>query len=110
MPHGVDIVRESNLLGLNLEQPLKIQLVLVWLIGKIISIKSNLYSTTNRPLCQQFGVRGYPTIKLIHPEGNTYDYASGRTLESFQAFVNGEFRNAESNPTPIPDWKDKIME
>ena len=82
MPHGVGIVRRLNLHILNLDTLLKKHMMLVWLIGNIIIINFYIFSTTNRGLCGRFSVRGYPTLKLVHPDGNTYDYNYARNIEA----------------------------
>ena len=110
MPHGVDIAKESNPLGTSLVKQSKKQQISVWSTGKLplLSSPNPLFSTTNRPLCQKFEVRGYPTLKLIHPDGNTYKYNSGRDLASFQEFVKGGFSSAEKSASPKADWGDAV--
>jgi protein disulfide-isomerase A6 len=41
--------------------------------------------TTQNAVCSRFGVRGYPTIKLLR-DGKPTDYSGGRTVEAFIAF------------------------
>jgi len=48
-------------------------------------------TTAGKPLCEKFGVRGYPTIKFFNPpdeEGE--DYKGGRDLASLEKFVESD--------------------
>jgi len=48
-------------------------------------------TTAGKPLCEKFGVRGYPTIKYFNPpdeEGE--DYKGGRTLADLKKFASTE--------------------
>jgi len=48
-------------------------------------------TTAGKPLCDKFGVRGYPTIKYFNPpdeEGE--DYKGGRDLPALKKFVDSE--------------------
>jgi len=48
-------------------------------------------TTGGKPLCEKYGVRGYPTIKYFNPpdeEGE--DYKGGRDLDSLKKFVDTE--------------------
>jgi len=55
--------------------------------------------TVHRSVCSDFGVRGYPTIKLIK-DGKSYDYAGARTIEAFTTFAHGGYSSATSAPLP----------
>mgnify|MGYP002052455341 CR=1 FL=1 len=43
-------------------------------------------TAAGKPLCDKFGVRGYPTIKHGDPN-NLEDYKGGRTLSDLQTFA-----------------------
>jgi len=43
-------------------------------------------TAAGKPLCEKFGVRGYPSIKYGDPN-NLEDYKGGRTLEALQEFA-----------------------
>jgi len=48
-------------------------------------------TAAGKPLCDKYGVRGYPTIKYFNPpdeEGE--DYKGGRDLASLKKFANAE--------------------
>ena len=40
------------------------------------------------PLCGQFGVEGFPTIKWVDPTGDIEDYKGGRDFKSLKAFAD----------------------
>jgi len=42
--------------------------------------------TQHQAVCQKFGVRGYPTLKML-VDGEPTDYKGARTIEAFQAFI-----------------------
>merc|ERR1711974_503453 len=42
--------------------------------------------TQHGDLCTSFGVRGYPTLKVIE-NGKYYDYQSARTIDAFEKFI-----------------------
>eukprot|EP00746_Dinoflagellata_sp_MGD_P166824 gnl/MRDRNA2_/MRDRNA2_96991_c0_seq1.p1 gnl/MRDRNA2_/MRDRNA2_96991_c0~~gnl/MRDRNA2_/MRDRNA2_96991_c0_seq1.p1 ORF type:complete len:159 (-),score=61.95 gnl/MRDRNA2_/MRDRNA2_96991_c0_seq1:128-604(-) len=44
-------------------------------------------TAAGKPLCEQHGVRGYPTIKYGDPT-NLEDYKGGRSFSAFQDFAN----------------------
>jgi len=46
--------------------------------------------TVQRDVCQKFGIRGYPTLKLLKG-GDAYDYNGGREESSFLKFVDDYF-------------------
>eukprot|EP00002_Diphylleia_rotans_P008589 TRINITY_DN1852_c0_g2_i2.p1 TRINITY_DN1852_c0_g2~~TRINITY_DN1852_c0_g2_i2.p1 ORF type:complete len:193 (+),score=47.12 TRINITY_DN1852_c0_g2_i2:50-628(+) len=54
------------------------------LVGKAFIVKVDC--TKNAQTCQTFGVRGYPTLKLIEG-GKTYDYRQARDTSSISNFV-----------------------
>tara|TARA_Y100000748_G_scaffold303656_1_gene309556 strand:- start:4346 stop:4783 length:438 start_codon:yes stop_codon:yes gene_type:complete len=49
---------------------------------RILSVDCEKY----KGLGKEFGVEGFPTIKVISPEGVS-DYAGGRTYEAFEKFL-----------------------
>jgi len=55
--------------------------------------------TTNRGVCEDFNIPGYPTLKLIK-DGNVYAYSGSRSEAAFLAFVNGGYSNAERSDLP----------
>lgn len=48
--------------------------------------------TQHKGVCSDFGVRGYPTIKLLNAAGasNAVDYRGARTLEEFSKWIDRE--------------------
>jgi len=46
--------------------------------------------TVETPICAGFSIGGYPTIKAIK-DGKVYDYSSGRSLESFNAYLQSDY-------------------
>jgi protein disulfide-isomerase-like protein len=55
--------------------------------------------TVNSDVCERFGVRGYPTIKLIDGD-KVYEYRKSRTLEDFVSYASGDYKAGESSPLP----------
>jgi protein disulfide-isomerase-like protein len=49
---------------------------------RILSVDCEKYKSIGK----EFGVEGFPTIKVISPEGVS-DYAGGRTYEAFEKFL-----------------------
>lgn len=47
----------------------------------------------SKEVCQQFGVRGYPTIKFFGLDNKVYSYKKQRSLQALQDFIlNEEFK------------------
>ncbi|KAG5184872.1 thioredoxin domain-containing protein [Tribonema minus] len=57
--------------------------------------------TANRRVGERFGVRGFPTLLLLHA-GRAYTYRGPRTLEKLTEFAAGGYAAAESVPVPPP--------
>merc|ERR1711916_170121 len=55
--------------------------------------------TTDQAICGQFGVRGYPTLKYID-DSTVYDYSGARSIDAFQKFADGGYKQAASKPLP----------
>jgi len=55
--------------------------------------------TIDKPVCERFGIRGFPTIKLLKG-GQTYDYRGQRTVEEFTKFATTTYKDA--TPSPVP--------
>lgn len=67
-------------------------------------------ATKNRDLADKFGVRGYPNLVYIHDGSTYYKYSGGRTLEDFQAFLNGGYREGTPEPLPEPPGLKEFIE
>ena len=52
-----------------------------------------------KDICTKFGVRGYPTIKLVK-DGKVFDYSGQRTVAAFTTFAKEGYAAAPSNPLP----------
>jgi hypothetical protein len=50
----------------------------------------------NRPLGEQFGVKGFPTVKFFR-DGDIYDYSGQRSVEGFKSFVSEGYKSAKSS-------------
>jgi len=53
----------------------------------------------NQGVCDDFSVRGYPTLKLLK-DGTAYAYNGQRNEPAFIAFVNGGYTSAEATDIP----------
>jgi len=43
--------------------------------------------TDNQPICEKYGVQGFPTIKLFRKDGSVSDYEAGRTAPEIVKFL-----------------------
>jgi thioredoxin domain-containing protein 5 len=55
--------------------------------------------TTEKGACERFGVRGFPTIKLLKG-GKAYDYKGARSVEEFTKFATKGYLDAAGTPVP----------
>jgi len=55
--------------------------------------------TVNKDTCSNFGVRGYPTVKLTDGT-SVYDYKGQRTIAEFEAFATAGYKDASGSPIP----------
>jgi len=60
--------------------------------------------TVEKDVCQEKGIRGYPTIKFF-TDGKIHDYNGARTIEAFTSFVDGI-----KNPGAVPKQEEKQEE
>jgi len=56
--------------------------------------------TTEQALGKDFGIAGFPTIKLLK-DNKVYDYSGPRTVESFVEFVKSGYSKATNKPNPL---------
>eukprot|EP01092_Planopodium_desertum_P007563 TRINITY_DN310_c0_g1_i4.p2 TRINITY_DN310_c0_g1~~TRINITY_DN310_c0_g1_i4.p2 ORF type:complete len:163 (+),score=47.61 TRINITY_DN310_c0_g1_i4:2-490(+) len=56
--------------------------------------------TIHNSLCSSFGVRGYPTLKVVE-NGKYYDYSGARTIDAFNKFINGDYSSAASHEVSV---------
>jgi len=59
-------------------------------VGKVDATASD-----SKDLATSFGVRGYPTLKLIR-DGTVYHYSGGRTIADFLNFISLGYKTVES--------------
>jgi len=55
--------------------------------------------TVDKASCERFGVRGFPTIKLLKG-GKVYDYKGARSVEEFTKFAAGAYKEGTGSPVP----------
>jgi len=55
--------------------------------------------TTEKGACERFGVRGFPTIKLL-AGGKVYDYKGARSVEEFTKFATTTYKDQTGTPVP----------
>lgn len=54
-------------------------------------------------ICRSYGIKGYPTALYQH-EGKVYKFRMARTIENLQKFIDGEYKNAETQDIPTIDY------
>ena len=67
--------------------------------------------TQNKDVCKRFGVKGYPTLKLL-ANRQVYDYKGGRTLDKLLDFLRSspDFGGLPGSPVPSPpSWFEEFM-
>jgi protein disulfide-isomerase-like protein len=66
--------------------------------------------TQHKDACARFGVKGYPTLKLI-ANHQVYDYKGGRSLEDLNNFLakGGDFGGNGSAVPPPPSWLEQMI-
>uniref|UniRef100_A0A7S3DLN8 Thioredoxin domain-containing protein n=1 Tax=Entomoneis paludosa TaxID=265537 RepID=A0A7S3DLN8_9STRA len=65
--------------------------------------------TTDKKVCQRFGVSGYPTLKFF-ADRKMYTYKGTRTLEAFKEYVAGGYHDSadvEESVPPAPSSMDE---
>jgi len=50
--------------------------------------------TENQPICDRYGVQGFPTIKLFRKDGSVSDYEAGRTAPEIVKFLKKQSQTA----------------
>jgi protein disulfide-isomerase-like protein len=67
--------------------------------------------TQQKGACARFGVKGYPTLKLI-ANHQVYDYKGGRSLEELTNFLakGGDFGGNGSPVPPPPSWLEQMIQ
>ena len=51
--------------------------------------------TTSQPICSQYKIKGYPTLKFIKDD-KMYAYQGARSLEALTEFATSTYKDAES--------------
>ncbi|XP_058031953.1 thioredoxin domain-containing protein 5 isoform X1 [Ahaetulla prasina] len=72
--------------------------------------------TTDTPLCSEYGVRGYPTLKLLRRHQEDEKYQGPRELESLENWMLKKLKKASDEeepkrkPSKAPDTKQGLYE
>jgi hypothetical protein len=51
--------------------------------------------TTSQPICTQYKIKGYPTLKFIK-DNKMFAYQGARSLEALTEFATKTYKDAES--------------
>ena len=55
---------------------------------------AHLDAEANKQVADRYGVKGYPTLKFIKPDGTAVDYNQARDVNSIKAFIEEQGCNA----------------
>ena len=71
-------------------------------------IVANLDATKSESIASQYGVTGYPTIKLLTPTGSVENYEGGRTVEDFLKYLNEKCGTHRSITGDVDEFAGRI--
>ncbi len=57
--------------------------------------------TENSLVAHRFGIRGFPTLKMI-ANGKVYDYSGQRTATALKQFASGGYKGTTPSAVPAP--------
>jgi protein disulfide-isomerase-like protein len=60
-----------------------------------------LDATVHKTIAHRFGVRGFPTL-ILFAEGQMFKYKGARTVDDFEAFILGGYKETAGEPAPTP--------